>query len=30
LDEVKLKRERIEDVELQTELRFSLFVETTP
>jgi hypothetical protein len=29
LDEVKLKRERIEDVELQTELRFSLFVETT-
>lgn len=30
LDEVKLKRERVEDVELQTELRFSLFVETTP
>jgi hypothetical protein len=28
LDEVKLKREQIEDVELQTELRFSLFVET--
>jgi hypothetical protein len=30
LDEVKLKRERIEDTELQTELRFSLFVETAP
>jgi hypothetical protein len=30
LDEVKLKRERIEDVELQTELRFSLFVGTAP
>lgn len=30
LDEVKLKRERIEDVDLQTELRFSLFVGTAP
>jgi uncharacterized protein HemX len=30
LDEVKLKRERIEDTALQTELRFSLFVETAP
>ena len=30
LDEVKLKRDRIEDVELQAELRFSLFVETAP
>jgi len=30
LDEVKLKRERIEDVDLQSELRFSLFVETAP
>jgi hypothetical protein len=30
LDDVKLKRERIEDVELQAELRFSLFVETAP
>jgi hypothetical protein len=30
LDDVKLKRERIEDVELHAELRFSLFVETAP
>jgi len=30
LDEVKLKRDRIEDVDLQAELRFSLFVETAP
>ena len=30
LDEVKLKRERIEDVGLQAELRFGLFVETAP
>ncbi len=30
LDEIKLKREQIEDVGLQTELRFSLFVETAP
>lgn len=30
LDEIKLKRERIEDVELQAELRFSLFVDTAP
>lgn len=30
LDEVKLKRERIEEVDLQTELRFSLFVGTAP
>jgi uncharacterized protein HemX len=30
LDEAKLKRERIEDEELQTELRFSLFVGTAP
>ena len=30
LDEVKLKRERIEDLGLQAELRFSLFVETAP
>lgn len=28
LDEVKLKRERIEDEDLQAELRFGLFVET--
>jgi len=30
LDEVKLKRERIEATDLQAELRFSLFVETAP
>ncbi|MDO9221931.1 MAG: hypothetical protein Q7T90_12975 [Thiobacillus sp.] len=30
LDEIKLKRERIEDPELQSELRFGLFVETAP
>jgi len=30
LDEVKLKREHIEDIGLQAELRFSLFVETAP
>lgn len=30
LDEVKLKRDRIEDIDLQAELRFSLFVETAP
>lgn len=30
LDEIKLKRERIEDTTLDAELRFSLFVETAP
>ena len=30
LDELKLKRERIEASELQAELRLSLFVETAP
>lgn len=30
LDEIKLKREEIENVDLQTELRFGLFVETAP
>lgn len=30
LDEVKLKRERIESAELQAELRLSLFVEAAP
>jgi hypothetical protein len=30
LDELKLKRDRIESAELQAELRLSLFVETTP
>lgn len=30
LDELKLKRERIEDTALQAELRMSLFVETAP
>lgn len=30
LDEVKLKRERIESAELQAELRMSLFVEAAP
>jgi hypothetical protein len=30
LDEVKLKRDRIENVDLQAELRFSLFVERAP
>lgn len=30
LDEIKLKREKIENVDLQTELRFGLFVETAP
>ena len=30
LDELKLKRERIEDEELQAELRLSFFVETAP
>jgi Tfp pilus assembly protein PilO len=29
LDELKLKRDRIEDTQLQAELRLSLFVETT-
>lgn len=30
LDEIKLKRERIEDTDLQAELRLSLIVETKP
>ena len=30
LDELKLKRDRIESAELQAELRLSLFVEATP
>jgi hypothetical protein len=30
LDELKLKRERIESAELQAELRLSLFVEAAP
>ena len=30
LDEIKFKRERIEDEDLQAELRFGLFVETAP
>lgn len=30
LDELKLKRDRIESTELQAELRLSLFVETAP
>ena len=30
LDELKLKRERIEATELQAELRLSLYLETTP
>jgi hypothetical protein len=30
LDELKLKRERIESAELQAELRLSLFVENAP
>lgn len=30
LDEIRLKRERIEDTMLDAELRFSLFVETAP
>ena len=30
LDELKLKRERIEGEELQAELRLSFFVETAP
>jgi hypothetical protein len=30
LDELKLKRDRIESTELQAELRLSLFVEAAP